>query len=368
MRVLIVATEDWYVASHRLPVIAAATAAGMHVTVVTRVRDHRNDIEAAGADVVPINLSRGGRNPLREAEAIWALGRIYKDVRPDLVHHVGIKPILYGGWAARLAGVSRVVQAFAGLGTLYANPDQRKVQRWAFEAVARRVTKRKGTRVLVQNESDGITLVARGLANPDALDIIRGSGVDLTRFTVTPEPTGVPVVLMAARLLRDKGVYEFVEAARSLQGTARFVLVGAADEANPTSVEPTEVEGWVDEGIVESWGHRSDMPEVLSQANLVVLPSYREGLPKALLEAAAAGRAIVTTRVPGCWDVVTDNVTGLLVPAKDAASLAEAIAALLHDPERRKRMGASGRELVEAKFADTRVAAAHLELYSRMLG
>lgn len=364
---LLLATEDWYVVSHRLPVIRAARAAGFNVVVATRVQDHRTPIEEAGAQVIPVSLARSSRNPWREAATVRQLIKIYRTVRPSLVHHVGVKPILYGGWAARAAGVRHVIQAFAGLGTLYAESQQQRVKRTVFETLVRPVTRQKRTVVLVQNEADSLTLVARGLSRPDAIHVIRGSGVDLTRFHPMPEPVGHPVVLMPSRLLRDKGVREFVAAARLLRGRARFVLAGAVDTANPSAIAESELREWTTEGVVEAWGHQTDMPSVLAQSNVVVLPSYREGLPKALLEAAAVGRAIVTTRTAGCSDVVTDGENGLLVPVKDVASLATAIVALLDDPELRHQMGQRGRTMVERDFSDSYVGAAHVDLYRKVL-
>jgi glycosyltransferase involved in cell wall biosynthesis len=200
-------------------------------------------------------------------------------------------------------------------------------------------------------------------------ELIRGSGVDLREFHPTPLSTQAPIVLLAARLLGDKGVHEFVAAARQLHGHAGalFVLAGDVDPGNPSSLTREEVEALVKEGVVEWWGHRQDMPQVLSAATLVVLPSYREGLPKVLIEAAACGRPVVTTDVPGCRDAVVPGQTGLLVPAKDTVALRDAIRTLLDDPQARSRMGLAGRHLAETAFNVDHVVARHLEIYDRKL-
>jgi glycosyltransferase involved in cell wall biosynthesis len=200
--------------------------------------------------------------------------------------------------------------------------------------------------------------------------MIRGSGVDLAQFVDAPMPTGVPVVVFPARLLADKGVFEFVAAARLLRGkgvAARFVLAGLVDAANPTSVTKVQLEAWTAEGVIENWGYRSDMPQVFSSASVVVLPSYREGLPKALLEAAACGRAVVTTDVPGCRDAIDPGVTGLLVPVREVAPLAQAIEQLLLNPARREAMGQAGRRLAEREFDVNAVVDKHLAIYQKLL-
>jgi glycosyltransferase involved in cell wall biosynthesis len=200
--------------------------------------------------------------------------------------------------------------------------------------------------------------------------MIRGSGVDLLRFKQLPVPSGLPIVVFPSRLLADKGIFEFVAAARLLrrQGMlARFVLAGLVDPANPTSVTPAQLDDWAAEGVIENWGYRSDMPQVLSKATVVALPSYREGLPKALIEAAACGRAVVTTDVPGCRDAIEPGVTGLLVPVREGEALAKAIEKLLTHPEQREDMGQAGRRLAEQEFDVKAVVDKHLAIYKRLL-
>lgn len=359
---VILVTEDWYFVSHRLPLARAARATGWDVTVVTRCAQARDEIEAAGIAVVPLEMARRGLNPLRLARETVAVARLYRRLRPDVVHHVALRPVVVGGLAARLARVPQVISAIAGLG--YAWTGGRGG--WLRLALGRllRLALARGP-VIVQNPDDRDAVAALGIARK-RLHLIPGAGVDVARFAPRPEPDGTPLVLMAARLLRDKGVAEFVAAARALRGRARFVLAGAPDEGNPATVTPDELATWVREGAIEWWGPRNDMPEVLGGAHLVCLPSsYREGLPKVLLEAMACGRACVTTDTPGCRDAVRDGDNGLLVPVRDGAALTAAIARLLDDPALRRRMGARGRERALAEFSDERVIAATLALYRR---
>jgi glycosyltransferase involved in cell wall biosynthesis len=224
--------------------------------------------------------------------------------------------------------------------------------------------------VIFQNPDDRDTLVAATGLPHSKVEMIRGSGVDLAQYTVAPEVAGVPVVLFPARLLADKGVFEFVAAARLLRAkglAARFVLAGLMDTANPTSVTQAQLDAWLAEGVVEHWGYRSDMPQVLASATLVALPSYREGMPKALLEAAACGRAVVTTDVPGCRDAIEPSVTGVLVPVRAEEHLAHTIEQLLKQPEQRKAMAMAGRRLAEQEFDVRAVVEKHLAVYQRLL-
>jgi glycosyltransferase involved in cell wall biosynthesis len=369
-RLLFLVTEDWYFASHRLPVARAALAAGWKVAVACRVDRHRAAIEKEGVRVLPLSLSRRSVNPLREAAALREIAALYRKERPDVVHHVALKPVLYGSIAARLAGVRGVVNAFPGLGHAFGgggHPGRRALR--ALVSRSLRVALRGSrSKVIVQNRDDGDTLVRARVAPREELVLIRGSGVDLERFSPRPEPEGEPMVVLPSRLIWEKGVGEFVEAARRLRKRARFALVGVPDPENPASVPPARLKDWEREGAVELWGRREDMPAVLAQSWVVCLPSYYgEGVPKSLIEAAACGRPIVSTDMPGCRDVVREGENGLLVPPRDAGALAAAVDRLLRDPDLRLRMGASGRRLAEREFSEAKVAAATLDVYRDVL-
>lgn len=363
-KLLYFVTEDWYFCSHRLPLAVAAHEAGFDVTVVTRVREHGESIRAAGLTLVPFEIERSGMNPLHELFTLLRLIVVYRRMQPDIVHHVAMKPVLYGSFAAYLTGIRSRVNALAGMGWLFtsAGVGARLIKR-AVRVALRRLLANGIT--LVQNPDDAELLGRLGVPY-DNIRRIAGSGVDLRHFHPTAEPDGIPVIVFPARLLWDKGVREFVEAARllRLRGlSARFLLVGEPDPANPASIPATQVADWVQEGTVEHLGWMKDMPCVFAQAHIVCLPSYREGLPKALIEAAAAGRPIVTTDVPGCREVVENGVHGLCVPPRDANALAGALARLIADSELRARMGAAARVRAEKEFGLEAVIAQTLALY-----
>ncbi|WP_455388620.1 glycosyltransferase family 4 protein, partial [Petrachloros mirabilis] len=224
--------------------------------------------------------------------------------------------------------------------------------------------------VLCQNADDRDRLCAEGIVRADQTRIVAGSGVDTERFRAVGQPQGVPIVLLPSRMLWDKGIQEFVDAARLLRSegmNARFILVGRCDEDNPAAIVPGQIESWVREGIVEWWGHREDMSEVYAQASFVVLPSYREGLPKVLLEAGACGKALIATNVPGCREVVRHRVNGLLVPPRHAAELAEAIKTMLVDAPERERMGKAARELIVREFSVSHITGQMVSLYRELL-
>jgi glycosyltransferase involved in cell wall biosynthesis len=300
-----------------------------------------------------------------------ALYFLYRCLRPDLVHHVTLKPVLYGGMAARLTRVPAVVNALTGLGYAFITPGWKAaLLRGVLKIVLRLALGHRNGSTIFQNQNDQALLVKSGVASKSATVLIKGSGVDMIVYAPCPEPSGTPVVLLASRMLWDKGVGEFVEAARRLRAEgveARFVLVGAPDAGNPTAVPLKIIKNWEAEGVVEWWGHRDDMPEVFAQANLVCLPSYREGLPKALIEAAACGRAIVATDVPGCREIVRHGINGLLVSARDSSSLAHALQILIENPASRRSMGMEGRILAMAEYSVEQVIEQTFKLYAALL-
>jgi len=366
-KILFVVTEDWYFVSHRLPLAVMAREAGFEVVVATRPGDGLERIEAAGIRFLPLEIDRGGMNPFKDLISVARLARLLRCERPDLVHLVALKPVLLGTLAARLAGVKRRVSAVAGMGFLFTEGGRGGL----LMPLVRRLLGRslRGGLVIVQNPDDAALLVGLGVP-AGSLRLIRGSGVDLARFRVEPEPGGAPVVMLPSRMLWDKGVGEFVEAARRLkkQGVeARFVLVGAPDPANPAAVPEDRLEAWQADGLLEWWGYQERMEAVLPQAHLVCLPSYREGLPKVLLEAMACGRAVVTCDVPGCREAVVHEQNGLLVPSRDPGALADAIGRLLGDASLRCRFGATGREWAERFFSTERVARETLGVYQELL-
>ena len=366
-KLLFVVTEDWYFMSHRLALAVAAQAAGFEVVVATRVGRHGEAIQAAGIRVVPFGLSRAYGNPVRE---IAALVRLYRRERPDIVHHVALKPIVYGSIAARIAGVPAQVNAVVGLGWLFTSvKGVMRLIRPAASWVLATLLRARGSLTIVQNPDDRALLV-RSHVPESRIRLIRGAGVDTTVFAPVPEPAGPVCIVLAARMLWAKGVGEFVEAARLIRQAgvkARFVLVGNPDPGNPASVPEATLRAWHGRDGVEWWGRRDDMPRVFHAAHIVCLPSYyREGLPKVLLEAAACGRPLVTTDAPGCRDVVQDGDNGILVPPRDAPSLAQAIRRLIEDERLRLAMGKQGREIVLKEFSSEQVVRETIGVYREL--
>jgi glycosyltransferase involved in cell wall biosynthesis len=365
-KLLYFVTEDWFFVSHRLAVAVAAKEAGYAVSVVTRVRKHGDIIRAAGLMLIPFENSRRSLNPFGELWTLLRLIRVSLRERPDVVHHVAIKPVLYGSIAARIARTPRVINQLAGMGWLVATGGG--AARWLRLAVGRALglMLRSGT-VLVENPDDARTLVRMGVPE-GRIGRLAGSGVDLQRFLPHPEPDGVPAVLLSARMLWHKGVGEFVAAARLLKERgvrARFLLAGEPDLGNAAAIPREQLDKWVAEGVVEYLGYVADMPRLLASSCIVCMPSYYgEGVPMALVEAAAAARPIVTTDMPGCRDVVRDGDNGLLVPPRNAAVLAEALMRLIQDPKLRREMGSRGHLRAEQEFGAERIIAQTLELYA----
>ena len=368
-RLLFVVNQARFFVTHRLPLAVAAAQAGYDVHVAVPNGPSVERVEAAGLPVHPVAFDRGGMNPVADARTLGALYRLYRALRPDLVHHVTVKPVLYGSLAARAAGVPAVVNAVSGLGYLeIARGRRARAARAVVRGLYAHAFHHRALRVIFQNPDDRAGFEASGIVAPGQAVTILGSGVDLDAFAPRAAPPGPPVVVLAARMLWDKGVGEFVEAARRLRAggvPARFVLVGGTDE-NPTGVPRATLDAWARERVVEWWGQRDDMPRVLGEAAVVCLPSYREGCPKVLLEAAACGRPAVTTDVPGCRDVVRHGEGGLLVPARDPAALAAALGRLLADPVERARSGRRARQRAEQQFGVEQVIAATLAIYGEL--
>ena len=374
-RLIFLVTEDWYFWSHRLPVARAARDAGFDVIVATRVRDHASRIEGEGFRLVALPWRRRGDGPLGAVRAVAVIAALYRRERPDIVHHVALKAVLFGGVAVRLAfpgsrGRPEVVSAIAGLGAGLGLA--RGSERWIRPALDWALRRAVGVgQVVVQNPEDGEVLAGFGL-DPARLVLIRGSGVDTAHFAPLPRPAG-PVVQVAlvARMLRSKGVLEAAEAVRRLRARGlpvELVLAGSTDPDNGDSLDDGAMRALAAEPGIEWLGRVDDVREVWRRAAIAVLPStYGEGLPKTLLEAAACARPIVASDMPGCREIVRSGETGLLVPPHDVDALTEALATLAADPERRQRMGRAARLLTERDFGDQRVATQTLALYRAAL-
>lgn len=370
-RLLYLITEDWYFWSHRLDLARVAAKEGFDVSIATRVTDHGDRILREDFKLFPIRLFRRSRNPFSEVAAIWELIGLYRRERPHIVHHVALKPILYGSLAAWFAGVPVIVNAFAGLGYVFTGEARRgRFLRVCLRQALRIFLKMSRSVVVFQNADDRDLLIKERVVTLEQTRVIPGSGVDTQTFDVRLPSAEGPIVMLASRMLWDKGIADFVEAARRLRadGTpARYVLVGRSDEHNPAAIDVAQLRRWVEEGVIEWWEHRADMPATLALATIVVLPSYREGLPKILLEAAACGKPLVAADVPGSRDIVIHGANGFLVPARDPAALAAAIDSLLRDAPLRVTMGVAGRELVIRKFSVENIAGQVVGLYRELL-
>ncbi|WP_300295210.1 glycosyltransferase family 4 protein [Ferrovibrio sp.] len=375
-RLLFVVQEALFFTTHRLPVGLAMRDRGWEVHVAAPADPvMAARITAAGLHFHPIPLGRGGQNPLAELRLLLVLAGLFLKLRPDLLHLVSIKPVIWGGLAARLIGLPAVVHAITGLGYLFIRADERRglLHRTLFR-LYRFALHHANALTIFQNPDDLAMFTQEQLVPADRWVMIRGCGVDMQVFAQQPEPAidagYPPVVMFPARLLGDKGVREFVAAATRLRAegvSARFVLVGRRDPDNPTDIGEAQLQQWLASGVVEHWGYAEDMPVMLARAHVIVMPSYREGLPRGLIEAAAIGRAIVTADVPGCREVVQHEVNGLLVPVRDGMATAVAIRRLLEDDGQRRRMGAAGRAIAVRDFSVEGFVAASLAAYERLL-
>lgn len=367
-RLLFLMNEALFFTTHRIAVALAAQDAGYDVHVAAPHEDGPVAvIRRCGFHFHDLPLKRGGRSLWGEMRLLGRCFQLIRGIKPDLVHHVAMKPVIFGGLVSRLLGVPAVVHAITGLGFLFIRDDwAARTIRSLIRPLYRYALGHPNGRVIFQNPDDLGMFLRQGLVREDITVMIKGCGVDMETFTPVPPPTVRPggriVVMFPARILGDKGVHEFIHAARALKiagAQARFVLVGRRDPANPTDVAEATIRGWEAEGLVEWWGFRSDMPQVLPQAHIICMPSYREGLPRGLIEAAACGLPIVTADVPGCREVVRHGESGFLVPVRDGAATAAAIGQLLDDSTLRQRMGQAARQLaldeftVEAFVSDT---------------
>jgi glycosyltransferase involved in cell wall biosynthesis len=373
-RLLFVVNIPRFFVSHRLPLALAAKRAGYEVHVATADHDAANlaRIRDAGLTLHPISLVQHGRRPVDELRTLLALVRLYRRLRPDILHHVTIKPLLYGGIAGRITGRRAVVAAMSGLGRAFRDTAGNARRPGPTLRLSLRLAlPRRTTHLLFQNQDDLDVFHDLGLAVDGRTTLVRGSGVDLQRFRPLPEPAVTdagPVVLYAGRLMWQKGLGTFAEVAARLDGVARFVVAGYSETGSPDAVPIEQLESWASEGRIEWLGARDDMPEVIAGANLVVLPTvYGEGVPKTLIEAAACGRAIVTTDTPGCRDICRDGINGLLIAPGDVDALERAVRRLAGDADLRARMGSAGRRIAEQEFSIERVVTETLALYERVL-
>jgi glycosyltransferase involved in cell wall biosynthesis len=372
VKILFLYADDAYFWRNRLSLACEMKGQAFEVVLLTVVSKYRSEIEREGIRVVPWNLSRKSINPFRELASFLEVLHVYRRERPDIVQHETLKAIVHGGIAARVSGNKPSVNVVSGLGTIFTRPSRKmRFLRAILMRVLPAVFGNRNSRVVFMNEDNRELLLSGGTFRAEQASVIPGVGVCLERFAEKPEPGGVPIVLLPSRMLWEKGVREFVEAATELRRegiSARFVLAGTPDMDNPGFIPLERLMEWERSGAVEWWGQCDDMPAAYAKSTIVCLPSYGEGLPNVLTEAGACGRAVVTTNVAGCREVVRNEVNGLLVPPRDSKALGAAIRRLLEDAKLRKRIGAAGRERAEREFSSEIILASTLELYGAVLG
>jgi len=370
MRLLIVVNEDRFFLSHRKDIAIAAQKEGMEVKIVCKDTGRKKEVEALGLEMIELPINPTGSNPLEEIRTFFFLLKLYIRLKPDIVHHVGLKNILWGGLAAKLVKVKGVVNAVSGLGVLFSDENYSFPARMAIRTM-RFSSNRKKVSQIFQNKDDMQLFQDLHIAIEEQCEFIKGSGVDLNEYAYTPEPLDNPIrVVLSARMVREKGIVTLIKAAERLrsemQGKVVFMLCGGLSN-NPKGIKEQELKGWCDGQYIQWLGYRSDMKQLLMQSHIVVLPSYyREGLPKSLIEATAIGRPIVTTHSYGCKDTVDDGVNGFLIKPKDYMELAEKLRILINDKALRVNMGKKGRERAEKEFSIDHVIERHLEIYRKL--
>lgn len=366
MHALLTVNAAWNIWHFRRPVLQALLTRGDRVTVLAPADGAEQALARAGARHLDLTMDVRGLNPVRDATLAWRLHRHFTDQRPDVILSWTIKNNIFGALAARRRGIPFIPNV-SGLGTAFLSGGA--LQRLA-EGLYRTAFRGLDT-VFFQNPEDRDLFLSRGLVAPGQARLLPGSGIDLDRFAPAPWPEGPPVFLMIARLLRDKGVIEFVEAARRVRTRhpeARFQLLGALGAANRSAIDAEMLAGWLAEGVVEHLGTTDDVRPAIAAAQCIVLPSYREGAPRTLIEGAAMARPLIATDVPGCRQVVEDGRTGLLCRPRDAGSLTKACLRMLAlDPAARAGMGAAGRARIAAAYDQARVVEAYLEAIDRVL-
>ncbi|EKO3846188.1 glycosyltransferase family 4 protein [Vibrio harveyi] len=373
-KLLFIVNVDWFFVSHRLPIALKAIEQGYDVHLACAFTDKKDMIEGHGIICHEVNFSRSGNSLLFELKSLINIRNIIKIIKPDIVHSVTIKPVIYTGLVLQsFPQPPAFVAAISGLGYVFTAQNLRaKITKICVSIMYKISLRTKRKVIIFQNTSDQKILSRIVNLSENDKTLIKGSGADLSIYKYLPEPCGSKkIVTMACRLLKEKGVYEFVEAAKSIKNeylNVEFWLIGSVDPDNPNSIPQSEIDDWVKQGAIKAFGHRDDIPDLFAQSHIVTMPSfYGEGVPKVLIEAAACGRPIITTDNPGCRDAVIDNKTGLLVPIKNSNALVEGLKALLVDEEKRVEMGWQAREYAVKEFDVSNVVTKHLDIYKSLM-
>jgi len=371
LKLLIVDSEDWTFWFHRLSLAITVKANGFDVTLLTRCNEYASKIRERGINVSHVDFVRSTRLPIKDIINIYKLHSLFKLHKPSIIHNVALKTILISSLAALLSRKTVVVNAFTGLGYVFSSEQLlAKTIRLFIKPVFKYFATRPNFWSVFQNPDDMNLFIKQGMAIAERSVLIRGSGVDTEEYTQMPDNNDVPIVMLASRMLWDKGIGEFIEASKKAYENninAKFVLVGDVDPENPMSIPEATLNKWASEGFIEWRGHCANMPEMLGNASIVCLPSYREGLPKVLLEAAAVGRPLIATDVPGCREIVRNNENGILVKLKDVDSLYRAIEFLVQNKKTRLDMGAKSRVIVETELSNVIINRKTIDLYNMAL-
>ena len=366
-RILYIINVDWFFVSHFLPVGMEAIKRGYEVHIACAVTQQQKLLENLGFVVHMLSLSRKGMNIIKEFETIREVYCIIKLVKPDILECFTVKPILYGGIIARFFAVQQRVFYVTGLGYAFiAKGVKGVITRAIIKNMYKLAIASQRSLVITENKFDTELINSLNVLDNRQIKIIKGAGVDLTQYVYKNENDNQITIVMACRLLKDKGVFEYIEAAKILKDKdicVAFELYGDIDTQNPSSLTEDDLKKIKSEGYVAVRGFCHDIASLFSKSNIVVLPSYREGLPKVLIEAAACGRAVVTTDVPGCRDAIIPDVTGLLCEVKNARDLAKKIEVLILNKQKRNDLGKKGRELAEREFDIRKIVQDHCALY-----
>ena len=369
---MFIISEDWYFYSHRLSLAKTAINYGYKVALLSHYTNHREIIEAEGIKTIAWPLNRSSRNLYKEIEAIKSIVSTIRQFKPSMIHSVAMKPVIYSAIACNLSGLKSRIFALAGLGFVFTSKKiSAELLRPFMEITFKLLFQGKNTRLILQNSEDQSALLSAKVINKNYIRLIRGAGVDTASFHYQKIPNEIPVIILPARMLWAKGIQDFVDCVKKInynKKIARFVLVGIPDKENPDAIPIEKLKEWNNSGIVEWWGHQSDMPTVYHKSTIVCLPtSYGEGLPKSLLEAASCGRPIITYDVPGCREIVKDGYNGYLVQPKSIDGLVEAIILLINNYKLCVQMGKNGRKLVEKHFTQEKIARETIAVWEEVL-
>jgi glycosyltransferase involved in cell wall biosynthesis len=366
-KLFFIVNVDWFFLSHRKEIALNALNEGYEVHLATQFTNKLNEIQKLGIIVHPISLNRSNINLFDSIALFFNLFLLLFTCKPNIVHLITIKPIIFGGIVAKFLRIPLLIVSITGLGYIFTSKSfNSSISQYVIGKLYGFAISHKRIKIIFQNLDDVILLKKYILIEEDKIFLIQGSGVDLNKFKYTPINKKFPKIILPARMIKDKGILEFISAARIIKKkncNIVFQLVGGIDEYNPSRLTKNEIECWVKEGIIEWLGHCNDMSKVFSDSYLVVLPSYREGFPKVLMEAAACGRAIVTTDVPGCRDTIVNGKTGILVPIYDSEILANSIYSLIEDFDLCKSMGEEGRKYAIKNFNVIDIVVSHLNIY-----